>query len=344
MLAGIIGKIFFLFGKALVQLFPLFFGGFFPLGRGGKIFARLFLLFARFFDFFFDKGAAVRGALFVVFGGRGADSVGNERFLPRADVLFGKRNFVFRRVERPLVRGKGFILCLLVLVCRKERRFRFFQKGAVFVPLCRKTGFLALGKQFFLGVERRKTVGEMTDVVFRKRGLGGKVVFLCLKGGDVFAQKLGFGVFRHAFVRKGVPVFLRLVRLPLFRLVLLARFFGSAFEILGFGGGFCHAVDPKTDLQFLFAVGENQIFFRVFRRFFKRFEPSLDLRYDVAQTHKVRFGLLQLFFRVVFAVAKFGDAGGFFENMPPFVGFLRNDLADLALSDDRITLASDTGV
>ena len=49
-------------------------------------------------------------------------------------------------------------------------------------------------------------------------------------------------------------------------------------------------------------------------------------------------------FRFLFAVAEFGDAGGFLEDLAPVLALERQDLVNTALPDDGIAVAPQTGI
>ena len=106
----------------------------------------------------------------------------------------------------------------------------------------------------------------------------------------------------------------------------------------------CAVIDPKADIRAFFALIDVEILFRFLRFSFQRSDTTAKLTCNIGQTHKVIIGGRQLFLRLVLFIAVFGNAGCFFKNIAAIFAFARKDLADLALSDDRIAVTADTRI
>ena len=76
----------------------------------------------------------------------------------------------------------------------------------------------------------------------------------------------------------------------------------------------------------------------------QRADAVLQLPHDIPQADQVFFRLHKLALRFGFAVAETGDPGSLLEDFPALGAFNADDLGDLALLDDRIAVAAQTGI
>ena len=104
------------------------------------------------------------------------------------------------------------------------------------------------------------------------------------------------------------------------------------------------AVGPEGHLQrpALFAQGKK--FLSLLALFFQRAHPGLQLPQNVPQPLQVLRRSGQPALGLVFAVAVFGNAAGFFKDLPALAALGGHDLRDAALPDDGVAVPADAGV
>ncbi len=78
--------------------------------------------------------------------------------------------------------------------------------------------------------------------------------------------------------------------------------------------------------------------------FFERFDLGFEFAYDIVYAKKVLFGRGKLSLRFVPPDPVFHYAGSIFENVAAFLRLRAEDLVDPALTDQRISVAADTGI
>ena len=93
------------------------------------------------------------------------------------------------------------------------------------------------------------------------------------------------------------------------------------------------------ELTFIF-----QIFFRIFRLFLKRTHLPLNLRHNIVDTHQVFPRALKFSFRLVLSAFKLCNSRRLFKHCTALFWLFVDNLADLALPDNRIAVLADTAV
>ena len=108
--------------------------------------------------------------------------------------------------------------------------------------------------------------------------------------------------------------------------------------------GAADGVHPEGDLQPLALFAQLQKLLGLLAVPLERAYPPLQFTENVAQTLEVALGGGQTALGLVFAVAVFGDAGGFLKDLAALGGFGADDLGNAALPDDGVAVAADAGV
>ena len=108
--------------------------------------------------------------------------------------------------------------------------------------------------------------------------------------------------------------------------------------------GMLNGMQPKADLQPLLFPGIRQEFFGLFRLLLQRADPLLQFPKDVAQAQQVVFSGAQPAFRLVFAVAVFGDSRRFLKYFPAILRFGGHNIADPALADNGVAVPAEAGI
>ena len=115
-------------------------------------------------------------------------------------------------------------------------------------------------------------------------------------------------------------------------------------RLLGSGGKPVQRVQPHGHLHAFQLVLQFQIFFCLFRLLLQRFQLQFQLGDLVADAQQIVLGGGQLPLRLLLAVAIFGDACGFLEDLPAVAAFQRQNFVNSALADIAVALPSQTGV
>ena len=77
---------------------------------------------------------------------------------------------------------------------------------------------------------------------------------------------------------------------------------------------------------------------------FERTELAADLAQEIGQAEQVPFGRLEPPLRLLAPLAELQDAGRFLDDRPPVLRARVQHRVELALADDHVLLAADTGV
>ena len=115
-------------------------------------------------------------------------------------------------------------------------------------------------------------------------------------------------------------------------------------RFLGGGGKPVQRVQPHGHLHAFQLVLQFQIFLCLFRLLLQRFQLQFQLGDLVADAQQIILGGSQLPLRLLLAVAVFGDAGGFLEDLPAVAAFQGEDFVDPALTDIAVALPPKAGV
>ena len=110
------------------------------------------------------------------------------------------------------------------------------------------------------------------------------------------------------------------------------------------GAEFFQVVQPHSNLDATQLLTEGQIFFRLFRLLPQRLHLQFQLRDLVADAQKIVLRRGQAALRFLLAVAVFGNAGSFLEDLPAVGAFQGKDLVDTALADVGIALTAQARV
>ena len=225
----------------------------------------------------------------------------------------------------------------------RESRFNFFNSGLRLVDLGHDAaGAVFLPFQLFLNAGN---VGVVVLHIAPKHGHL-PVQLLMRSGQHIHFQADGF-----QFAVPGTQGFAQLVCLTVQGVQIVMRLLQNEgrgrivlLRLLGGGGKPVQRVQPHGHLHALQLVLQFQIFFCLFRLLLQRFQLQFQLGDLVADAQKVVLGGGQLPFRLLLAVAVFGDAGGFLEDLPAVAAFQGEDFVDPALTDIAVALPPKAGV
>ena len=115
-------------------------------------------------------------------------------------------------------------------------------------------------------------------------------------------------------------------------------------RLLGSGGKPVQRVQPHGHLHAFQLVLQFQIFLCLFRLLLQRFQLQFQLGDLVADAQQIVLGGGQLPLRLLLAVAIFGDACGFLEDLPAVAAFQRQNFVNSALTDIAVALPPKAGV
>ena len=104
------------------------------------------------------------------------------------------------------------------------------------------------------------------------------------------------------------------------------------------------AQQEGVQLKPLELIPQLQVFARGCALRLERLQAGFKLSDDILHAGEVLRGILQPSLGLDLARLVFDDAGGFFEYLPAFLRFDREDFVDAALTDQRIALLADAGI
>ena len=146
------------------------------------------------------------------------------------------------------------------------------------------------------------------------------------------------------FLPQGGAFFVELVQLAAQAFVICLGGFKLALLVAHGIVGAADGIDPESDFQDLAALGEFQKLLGLFTVPLQGADTLFQFAQNIPQAFEVSLGGFEAAFRLVFAVAVLGDAGGFLENFAALGGLGADDLCNAALADDGVTVAADAGV
>ena len=182
------------------------------------------------------------------------------------------------------------------------------------------------------------------DLIVTNSDIRGHACIFLLRRNDFILQRFDINRCLLHILKRKIELFL----LPL-QIILQILIFSSQLQIafrecLELRGLPSEPIDPEGDFEGLALGRENEIFLGLFGLCFERTEAAFQFRCDIGQAHKIFLCLREFPLGFLFAVAEFGDTGGLLKDIAALIGFCTDDLRDSALSDDRVTVSSETGI
>ncbi len=178
---------------------------------------------------------------------------------------------------------------------------------------------------------------DQIDGVFALVGVG-------LHPGDLKADGVGLNVLAPHLLGKALGGGIQALHLPLRFFLLTNRIFIVCLYLNGSGTQLFQLLHPHGNLQHTQLVTEDQKFLGLLRLHTQGFHLQFQLVDLVVDAHQILIGTGELTLGLLLAVAEAGNAGGLFKDLAAVGRFDGQDLVDLALTDDGITLAAQTGV
>ena len=120
--------------------------------------------------------------------------------------------------------------------------------------------------------------------------------------------------------------------------------FQFRIQITQNAAGIVHGAKPQTDFQFLLLAGVFQELFRLICLDFQRTDTVFQLLQNIVQTIQVVLRLTQAIFCLVFLVAILGNTGRLVKNLTAIVGARGNDFVNTSLTDNGVTIATQTRI
>ena len=236
-------------------------------------------------------------------------------------------------LEERILLGFG---CRKIFLCRRG--------------LCLDLGKFALhgarGRRCCLngGIGLRQQLGLMRNLVFGDLIGAVRLMDPLLQRAHLGEQLFGDHLRALALLKQLVALRFERAQAVLGNLQLMCGETDRLFRFGNFALQNAAVVDPQADVRALLALVNVEVFFRLLRLLFKRTDPAAEFARNVGQANQIFVGGGKFLLRLVLFITILGNARRLLKDVAAVLAFAREDLGDLALPDDRITLAPDAGV